>query len=474
MGITRGLWRAARTVAVLAYLVILPACGGNGPPQPPSAPVAPVPTPEPQPPPSGGAPRTIYVSPQGASSNDGAQGSPLDLATALSGNNVPPGSTIWLRAGTYRGAFTSRLNGRDDARIVVRAVAGERAILDCGPRNPVLTVTGGYTIYQDFEITCSTVARTDSGNASDPTGVAVNESTMVKFVNLVVHDMPGQGFGLWTEAIDAEVYGTIIYYNGTNHFDHGIYTQNAIGTKHIEDNVIFDQASHGIHAFGSEAASLDHFYIAGNVIFNNGLLVGEGERNILVGGGRVARDLTLVDNSTYFPPASARGANNLGYSAGCADARVSGNYFVGPTALALVKCMPAELARNVLIGGLDPPDLLAGSPDNQYSASIPRGTRVTVRPNRYQDGRAHIIVYNWDLTPQVSVDLSTSGLNSGQRFEIRDVQDLFGAPIVSGTYTGAPVMLPMTGLRAATPVWNQAVPPRHTAPEFAVFIVLPR
>ena len=72
------------------------------------------------------------------------------------------------------------------------------------------------------------------------------------------------------------------------------------------------------------------------------------------------------------------------------------------------------------------------------------------------------------------MDLSTAGLTSGQRFEIRDVHDLFGAPVVSGTYTGAPVTLPMTGLRAAQPVWNQAVPPRHPAPEFAVFVVLPR
>jgi predicted small lipoprotein YifL len=467
-----GTRRAVRTFAVLAYLVVLPACGGNGPPQPPNTP--PAPAPEPQPPPSSGAPRTIYVSPQGASSNDGSQASPLDLATALNGQNVPPGSAIWLRGGTYRGAFTSRLIGRDDGRIVVRAAAGERAILDCGPRNPVLSVSGSYTTFQDLEITCSTPSRTDSGQASDPTGVAANDSSRVRFINLIVHDMPGQGFGLWTESVEAEVYGTIIYYNGTNHFDHGIYTQNATGTKRIEDNIIFEQASHGIHAFGSEAASLDHFYIAGNVIFNNGLLVGEGERNILVGGLRIARDLTLLDNFTYFPPASARGANNLGYSAGCADAKVSGNYFVGPTALALINCLPVELMRNVLIGALDPPDLLAGNPDNQYNASFPRGTRVTVRPNRYQPGRAHVIVYNWDLTPQVSVDLSPAGLTSGQRFEIRDVQDLFGAPIVGGTYTGAPVMLPMTGLRAATPVWNQAVPPRHTAPEFAVFIVLPR
>ena len=49
---------------------------------------------------------------------------------------------------------------------------------------------------------------------------------------------------------------------------------------------------------------------------------------------------------------------------------------------------------------------------------------MTVRPNRYQPGRAHVIVYNWDLQPQVSVDLSMAGLGSGQRFEIRDVQEV--------------------------------------------------
>jgi hypothetical protein len=357
---------------------------------------------------------------------------------------------------------------------VVRPSPGERAILDCAARGAVLNVFGTYTTFQDLEVSCSTPTRVDSGQANDPTGIAANESAHIKFINLIVHDMPGQGFGLWSESVEAEVYGTIVYYNGANHFDHGIYTQNATGTKRIEDNVIFGQASHGIHAFGSEAAALDHFYIAGNVIFNNGLLVGEGERNILVGGLRIARDLTLVDNFTYYPPASARGSNNLGYSAGCADAKVTGNYFVGPVALALINCLPAQLAQNVLIGALDPPDLLASNPNNQHTASLPRGSRVTVRPNRYQSGRAHVIVYNWDLQPQVAVDLSTAGLTSGQRFEIRDVQDLFGAPLVTATYTGAPVTLPMTGLRAAAPTWNQAVAPRHTAPEFAVFIVLPR
>jgi hypothetical protein len=85
-----------------------------------------------------------------------------------------------------------------------------------------------------------------------------------------------------------------------------------------------------------------------------------------------------------------------------------------------------------------------------------------------------VIVYNWDLRTQIPLDLAGSGLRTGQNYEIRDVQNLFDQPILSGTYTGAPVTLPMTGLRTAIPTWNRAVMPRHTLPEFGVFLVLPR
>ena len=78
------------------------------------------------------------------------------------------------------------------------------------------------------------------------------------------------------------------------------------------------------------------------------------------------------------------------------------------------------------------------------------------------------------MVAQISVDLSASGLRNGQNYEIRDVQNLFDQPVLSGTYTGAPVTLPMTGLRTAIPTWNHAVMPRSTLPEFGVFLVLPR
>lgn len=446
-------------------------CGSASQPSP-----QPSPTPSPAPPSSG----AIYVSPDGLATNDGSSARPLDLATALSSSSpVQPGSTIWVRGGTYRGAFVSSLNGTSTAPIVVRAVAGERPILDgnhpdATSHGIVLQALGSYTWFWGLEVTDSSPTRTDSGGPSTPNGVYANQSTGIKFINMIVHDMPGQGFGVWAESVATEVYGNIIYNNGTNHFDHGIYTQNVNETKRIEDNIICNQASHGLHAFGSSDATLDHFYVAGNISFSNGALLGGAERNILIGGGRIAQDLTVIDNATYYPPASGKGSNNLGYVAGCASATVTGNSFIGPNALTLVNCVPSPMTGNTFVGSIDPPDLSLVDPNNSFASGLPGGMRVIVRPNRYEPGRANIAIYNWDLQTQVSVDLSSSGLRSGQAFEIRDAQNVLGTPVVTGTFTGATVTLPMTGLRTAIPVWNQAVAPVHTAPEFAAFVVLPR
>jgi FlaA1/EpsC-like NDP-sugar epimerase len=468
-GISSGLGAATILLCVasgIAASMSMEACKSN-----PTPPTTSTPAP--------GGRTEYFVSPQGVPSNDGSIAHPLDLATVLSKQSpVLPGQKIWLRGGTYQGGYVSYVNGGAGAPIVVRNYQGERAILDGS--NPdavqhgiVLQVLGTHVWFWGIELTFSNPSRIDTGNPSGPNGVYANESNDVKFINMIVHDLPGQGFGVWSESVNVEVYGNIIYYNGTNGFDHGIYAQNQTDTKRIEDNIIFEQASHGLHAYGSTNAFLDHFLVAGNVSFNNGLLIGDPQRNLLIGGGRVAHDLTVTDNFTYFPPASNRGSNNIGYQAGCADATVTGNAFVGPNALTLINCAPA-LTNNVFVGSTDPADLSARDPDNTYLPSLPTDDRVIVRANRYEPGRANVIVYNWDLETQVAVNLAPAGLRSGQGFEIRDAQALFDAPLVAGTYTGAPITVPMTGLHTSTPVWNRAVPPRHTAPEFGVYVVLPR
>ena len=109
-------------------------------------------------------------------------------------------------------------------------------------------------------------------------------------------------------------------------------------------------------------------------------------------------------------------------------------------------------------------------PSNTYYSSRPTGVKVFIRPNAYEAGRANVTVYNWANQSSVSVDL-TGILAPGTGFEIRNAHDFFGAPVVTGTYSGGSVSIPMTGLSVAAPVgWGA---PATTGPEFGAFVVLP-
>ena len=102
------------------------------------------------------------------------------------------------------------------------------------------------------------------------------------------------------------------------------------------------------------------------------------------------------------------------------------------------------------------------------------GVTVFVRPNRYERFRAHVIVYNWDKRPVVTFDPS-SVLRNGLEYEVRDAQNYFGAPVTTGVYTkGATISLPMTNLPLAPTAGDVTVAPRHTAPEFGVFVLRAR
>jgi hypothetical protein len=423
--------------------------------------------------------RHFYVAPYGESTNDGTKEHPLDLVTALSSRSpAQPGDTIWLRGGKYWGRFVSVLNGTPHAPITVRQFPGERATLDGHSINDdVLSVLGAWTVYWGFEVTNSSPQRILDTPGSDPpggrgTGLNVR-GPHTKFINLVVHDT-AQGFGVWTPAVNAEVYGNIIYYNGWDAPDrghgHAVYSQNQTGMKSIVDNVMFNQFSHGLHIFGSSAASLDNFLIEGNISFNNGSPASSGlTRNILVGGGTVAHNITLESNYTYFPADMDAGENNLGYDSGCRNVLLRNNFFSGGSPLRLVKCAAVTMHGNTLYGQI-PETTMREFPWNTYHTNRPTGVTVVVRPNRYEPGRGHIVIYNWDRHRDVQVDVSGLGLEQGTLYEVRDVQNYFGPPVARGTYRDGRVTIPMSGLRIAPPVGQAPKYPAHTGAEFGVFV----
>ncbi len=112
----------------------------------------------------------------------------------------------------------------------------------------------------------------------------------LKFINMVVHDAR-EGFAFWDEATNAEIYGSLSYFNGWEAPDrghgHDIYAQNQTGTKKITDTILFSGFSHDIHIYGSSSAFLNNFDIEGITTFNAGdLSSSSGGRVLLLGGGQ--------------------------------------------------------------------------------------------------------------------------------------------------------------------------------------------
>jgi hypothetical protein len=425
----------------------------------------------------------FFVSPTGTDRGNGSRKAPWSLVKALSQSRaVQPGDTIWLRGGTYLGIFTSSLTGTAASPIRVRQYPGERATLDGGTTPPsygaaVLTINGAYTWYMGFEVTDSDASRTNPNTGSNPPNeraVGLNVyAPGTRLIDMVIHDT-GQGVGLWSSATDSEVTGCLIYYNGWDAPDrghgHGIYTQNQAPSVHrLTDNILFDGFALGVQAY-TEGGHIDNIALTGNTAFGNGVLsrVSGDTYNLLIGGLQVAASPSMVSNYTYTPP-STSGKNGLGYSAGCTNGTVTGNYLDGNPVLDLVNCSSGlTMTGNTFYGTLS--GFTQGQyPGNTYYSSRPTGTQVFIRPSQYEAGRANITVYDWSLSASVSVDLS-SVLTIGSQYEIRNAQNFYGPPVVSGTYAGGSVALPQTGLAPATPVGWTA--PAATGPEFNAFVVL--
>ena len=109
---------------------------------------------------------------------------------------------------------------------------------------------------------------------------------------------------------------------------------------------------------------------------------------------------------------------------------------------------------------------------SSYATGSPTGVKVVVRPNKYEPGRAHVIVYNWDQRSTVDIDVS-SILEIGAQYEVRNSQDYTGHPVQAGTYWGGSLRLPMSGLQVAVPIGSSTAP-AVTGPEFNAFVIIKR
>lgn len=383
-----------------------------------------------------------------------------------------------------------------------------------------------------------TVSTDAEGNTSWPTSTELpmggdvsilNDDTAslpgIKLINMVIHD-GRQGVSYWMAAQSSEINGTLIYHMGwDNTLDrghgHAMYAQNKIGDRKIYDNIVFGGFADGIDTYGTSAAYLNDLDIEGNTVFNIGALSAvSGGSDMQIGGGAPLVDPIVKDNMIYEPNI---GSWSLGYTFGATNNSggvMTGNYVMANTYVLFFDSLAVD--ENTFIGGLDtqmhltvaagqspasyhwddnqyrriqtqwdPFAVEAGGattaydlagwqaatdldPHSTYSDAKPPTNHVVVRPNTYEKGRSNVTIFNWEGLSTVSVDLSATGLATGQSYLVKDAQDFFGPPIFEGSYDGGTIAIPMTGVTAAQPIGIVPKAYVHTSSAFGAFVVLPR
>ncbi len=436
-------------------------------------------------------------------------------------------------SGTATNGFNCSLSGTADAPITIRNYQGERAIINRGGVDPkgqaAMDVKGSYVIIWGLEFMNSYPERarispfTGTVKAWRGPGLYVTASDC-KIINCIFHD---NGSGIYDKADRTQIYGCLIFYNGNSGFEHGMYIGNNLGTKVISNNLIFDNAGLGIQSYSANPTSQQKgIYIEGNASFNNGAITldDQNSTNILVGAEvGVSAERVSVLNNCIYDHASVASNKSKGLRLGQADqnnkdAVVRDNYIACKVPLVVQWWDHVELQRNTIYTPMTSVNLQMQTGDSTASylwtnnvyvcgngnglafnynsssginnsswrrmtgldsdshviqtASLrPTGVKIFIRPNEYEAGRGHIIVFNWELDDWVNVDVSSLGLQIGDPYEVRDAQNYFESPLAKGTYDGKPIRLPMNLKQVTAPIGNVERMPVHTAPQFAAFVI---
>jgi len=468
----------------------------------------------------------LYVSPTGSASGPGTLAQPYNLTTALSGSVGAAGDTFWLRGGVHSiGHIDTQIHGSPGAPITFRQMPGEKARV---AGSFTVWNSTGWVVFRDFEMYSADTSRVSSqtGVGFSPTDIKIipgiaSYSPNFSFINLVIHDQTRHGIYVSESATNNLVYGCVIYNNGWRSPDnaegHGLYIQSDYGTKEISDNLVFNQSGANIHIYqNSSGGHLVGVTLDGNTAFNaGGIQNTRSYRDWVVGvdSPSIGADkIVFKNNMGYFRPGSAAYTQvQIGRDGANGSIVMTGNYF--PMGLLLNNWSTTTFSGNVFAPqnsdyAIDSQQtatsLSATWNNNTYSSPSSgnqfqrnstgytfsgwksatgfdssstdavgalTGTKVFVRPNRYQTGRAHIIVYNWNKLSTVPADVS-SALPIGTQYEVRNAEDFFAPPVLSGTFDGQPLNLPMTGLTVATPTGGMTAAPA-TGPTFNIFILLP-
>lgn len=370
-----------------------------------------------------------FVSPDGLPTNAGTRDAPWDIASALDGNRMlAPGDTLWLLAGTYhrrpKEQFEVRVVGSAEQPIHIRGEVGRRVVIDGGlaVQDPSahLWIRDLELLVSEPQPTAPLSAGTHPPEFTRPWGgLHVHGGHHCRFINLVIHDCR-QGVSWWRPSTDSELHGCIIHDNGWPGVDRGhghcIYTQNRDGTKLISNCILSAKLSgqQTLQAYGSENAYVDNFVCEDNVAYGIG--------RFLIGGGRPSRNIRVQRNHLYQVDMQ------LGYDAPHnEDCELRGNrIFRGSLVI--------QKYRTVIQDG---------------NWIFKEGERPTadehfVLPNRYEPGRAHLVLYNWSGAASAAVPVGKV-LIDGEAWVAHDPKRMHGEAVATGAVADGRITVPTPG-----------------------------
>jgi hypothetical protein len=401
-----------------------------------------------------------FVGPDGKAANTGAKNSPWDIISAFGAghNQIQPGDTIWLFGGTYKvdralihTAIPVKLVGAENKPITIKPYENAHVAIDGGIESAAPVA---YVHFYNLEIFVTEWLTKVTSQQKGPWPTDVPKSyggvhdtggKNCKYINLVVHNN-AEGFEMWCDALNTEVYGCLIYDNGWDAPDrghgHGIYTQNKEGVKTYSNNIISTLAAGGqcaIQAYGSGDGAksyTNNFLVTDNISFNAG--------QFLIGGGRPSGGLKVHRNYIYAVPMW------VGYywSERNDDCDVRDNY-VGNSSLNFFNFDKIERSGNVVINGDTKLYKTRESFTSEKGEPVPAEAKVVLLPNKYEPTRANLAIFNWKKEQQVEVSFKDF-LKPGDEFRVMDSKKFFGDPVFTGAVDAAgKAKIPVTGEFAA-------------------------
>jgi len=483
-----------------------------------------------------------YASPAGDQLNTGiTETSPWSLSYALSGSApLFPGDSLILLDGVYGGNYVSSINGTQEKPIYIIPKNENKAIIDVSLNRTTgtgLTVNGTYTWIIGIHVTSSSVIR--KSEASNGFSAVLYESGIAVFgdnnkvINCWIYDVVGGGLELWRTGRNVEVYGSVIFNNGSQDQSrgtgHGMYIQHDEPNqpKLIENNVVFQNASQGINIFTTNPENKG-IKIFRNVSFNTGIIatfdpflfrpphnLSIGSQNNLSSEMEVAFNLFYSDlqgqrlstndvsnvtlGRTFSPNRNISFYKNILFGGRNVVEfqpleglifkenkliNSHGNFFAF---LGNVSSFPSaqwDLNGYSNIANFQKPfqglnfqewktEYAPFDKNSQYSISPSNLREVLITQNKYDPARFFVSVMSFTDAEAVFLDFSNYPELKGSEYVISDLQNPFDPEQkISGTFQGNTIMFPMNWTKSLQPKGNMPFPVVHTDLSFGTFLLI--